>query len=80
MRYVSSTLITRSMRTQKTFKDLISVTEEERKNSCFVDLLVKTYKSEIEKRLNLIDSRYLKGNEQKQIKAENLCNICGIKY
>ena len=62
----------------KTFKELFNFSEESYKNSCFIELIMKVYKKEIEKNINE-SSRQKKDNDKKRLTVENLCELCGIK-
>ena len=62
-----------------TFNELFVTEKEEIQNSCFVDLIVKTYRDEIVKRTKR-DSRKNKANEKNTFDAEKLCELCGIRY
>ena len=64
----------------KTFYELINNDNKDQiKGSCYIDLLLKTYKGSIEKRINF-DSRKAKANSNKLLTVEKICELCDIKY
>ena len=63
----------------KTFDELVNTEEETIKNSCYVDLLLKTYKPSIEKRIKT-NSRKSKNNSDIYLTVEKICQLCSIKY